>query len=276
MPSDAQPGSTSLPNRPRILITRTRQQASALAAQLEVLGAQTILIPTIEVVAPTSYTELDAAVATLSQSANRGRLAHLYERKCRPRAHRACSRPQGLSLHPKRIAAIGPATAKSIQQAGLAPQVGAVLLPPKYVAESLAEALLDQAEAQSQHFLLVRAEEARDILPSTLEAAGHSVTIAPAYRNITPTDTLTALQHLFANESGYPDAITFTSSSTAQNLIALLESIGRTIPPGIALASIGPITSATLRDHGYEPTFEASEPTIPSLVLAIAKYLNVD
>ena len=275
MPSDAQPGSRSLPNRPRILITRTRQQASALAAQLEVLGAQTILIPTIEVVAPTSYTELDAAVATLSQSANRvdwliftsANAVHAFTER---------ARAQGISLHPKRIAAIGPATAKSIQQAGLAPQVGAVLLPPKYVAESLAEALLDQAEAQSQHFLLVRAEEARDILPSTLEAAGHSVTIAPAYRNITPTDTLTALQHLFANESGYPDAITFTSSSTAQNLIALLESIGRTIPPGIALASIGPITSATLRDHGYEPTFEASEPTIPSLVLAIAKYLNVD
>lgn len=148
-----------------------------------------------------------------------------------------------------------------------------MLLPRKYVADSLAEALLAQTEGP-QRFLLVRAEEARDVIPTRLEAAGHRVTIAAAYRNVTPSDTLPALRTLFARTSGYPEIITFTSSSTARNLVALLESIGLTIPTGIALASIGPITSATLRALGYEPTFEAAEPTIDSLAAAIAMHLG--
>ena len=147
-------------------------------------------------------------------------------------------------------------------------------MPSSYVAESLADALLKHSTF-SQHFLLIRAEEARDILPSILEAAGHHVTIAAAYRNITPLGTLPALQKLFATPADHPDVITFTSSSIARNLVTLLESIGHTIPPEIALASIGPITSATLRELGYQPTIEAAEPTIDSLTVAIAHHFNL-
>lgn len=131
------------------------------------------------------------------------------------------------------------------------------------------------AASRTGHYLLVRAEDARDVLPEALEAAGHCVTIIPAYRNVTPPGTLAALQDLFAKQSSYPDAITFTSSSTAHNLITLLESIGKPIPSGVVLASIGPITSATLRSHGYEPTLEASEPTVGSLAQAIATCLHL-
>ena len=246
--------------------------------QLEALGAEPILIPTIEVAPPTSFTALDTALANLSAPGDSS--ANKYDwliftsanavHSLAARAHQ-----QGTTLYPKRIAAIGPGTSKAVEEAGLIPQLGPILLPEKYVAESLADSLLAHAEPPSQHFLLVRAEEARDIIPTTLEAAGHRVTIAAAYRNITPPDTLPSLEKLFSEKSNYPDAITFTSSSTARNLLALLESIGLTIPPGITLASIGPITSATLRELGHKPTLEAPEPTVEALTHTIASHLRL-
>jgi uroporphyrinogen-III synthase len=122
--------------------------------------------------------------------------------------------------------------------------------------------------------MLIRAEEARDAIPEALRAAGHRISIVPAYRNITPADTLPALARIFAAPESCPDIITFTSSSTARNLFALLENAGIALPHGIVLASIGPITSATLRELGCEPTLEAAEATIDSLVAAIALYLE--
>lgn len=244
----------------RILVTRTRQQASGLAARLEALGATTVLIPTIEIVPPETYVPLDAALAQLESydwllftSANAVEVFH---------------QRRNLSLVPKRIAVIGPATAKAVQEIGL--QVD--LIPPKYIAESLAEALVP--EASGKRILLVRAAEARDILPETLAATGAAVTVAEAYRNQIPPDSIPALRQLFRLPSSYPDAITFTSASTARNLAALLEAAGLTIPAGIVLASIGPITSRTLGDLGYLPQVEAAEPTIPALVQSLTAYFT--
>jgi uroporphyrinogen-III synthase len=251
----------------RILITRTRQQASELAAQLEALGAEILLIPTIELAPPSSYTALDAALASLPSfdwllftSAN---AVHAFHERAQLKQFNPA---------PPRIAAIGPATAKAVESIGLHVD----LIPAKYVAESLAESLLLHAAGSS--FLLVRAEEARDLLPDSLTAAGAQVTIAPAYRNLTPSDAIPALERLFASggvppaESVAPGIITFTSSSTARNLIALLDAADLQLPPDIVLASIGPITSATLRELGYVPALEAAEPTIPALVAAIVAY----
>jgi uroporphyrinogen-III synthase len=251
----------------RILITRTRQQASELAAQLEALGAEIILLPTIELAPPSSYVALDAALDGLCgfdwllfTSAN---AVHAFHE--RAQLHQ-------LSPKPQRIAAIGPATAKAVESIGL----NVDLIPPSYVAESLAATLIPDAPGRS--FLLVRAEEARDVLPNSLAAAGAQVTIAPAYRNLAPPGAIPALQRLFANPAAHPaaslEAITFTSSSTARNLVALLEAADLNLPPGIALASIGPITSATLRELGYQPTLEAAQPTVPALVEAIAAHLR--
>ncbi len=261
-------------NRPRVLITRTRRQASLLSEQLQQIGVETILIPTIEVVAPGSFDSLDAAIASLAhQPCGFDWLILTSANAVQALAERALQR--GAPLHPIRVAAIGPATARACIEAKIAPQSGDLLLPPRYVAESLAEALLQQAAGSSQQYLLVRAEEARDVIPAMLEAAGHRVAIAAAYRNVTPPDTLSALRRTFGAMSEWPSVITFTSSSTARNLVELLESIGQAIPREIALASIGPITSATLRELGYEPTFEAAEPTIEALTAAIAKHLGL-
>jgi len=244
----------------RILVTRSRQQASDLAARLEAVGATPILIPTIEIVPPETYVPLDAALAHLQiydwlifTSAN---AVEVFDQR------------RSRSLKPKRIAVIGPATARAVQGIGLAVD----LIPPKYIAESLAEALA--AEVSGSLILLIRAAEARDVLPVTLTAAGAAVTIVEAYRNRIPPGSISALQQTFASPASRPDAITFTSASTARNLIALLEAANLTLPASITLASIGPITSQTLRDLGLTPHIEAAEPTIPALIQTLITHFE--
>jgi uroporphyrinogen-III synthase len=122
--------------------------------------------------------------------------------------------------------------------------------------------------------LLIRAAEARDLLPEALTQAGAAVTIVEAYRNQIPPDSISALRHLFAQPENYPNAITFTSASTARNLIGLLHEAGLTLPETITLASIGPITSQTLRELGYAPTIEAASPTLVSLVESFLLHFN--
>ncbi len=244
----------------RILITRTRQQASDLALQLEAAGAETILIPMIELAPPTSFCALDAALASIRSfdwvvftSAN---AVQSFDTR---------AKASGLMPSPKKIAVIGPATAKAVRQIGLAVD----LVPPQFVAESLAEALVP--EVQGRSILLVRAEEARDVLPEALVAAGAQLTIANAYRNLVPRASVAALQTVFARPESFPDAVTFTSSSTATNLFALLDQAGMKLPEGIVRASIGPVTSQTLRELGYPATIEAEAATIASLCEALVE-----
>ena len=315
-------------HRPRILITRSPHQASALAEHLRALGAEPILIPTIEIVDPTSFAPLDAALAQLDRfhwllftSANTVEAFH--RRAGSGIAQNLLSTgenqvPQGFSLGSlglekkgalapevcfpggPSIAAIGPATARALEAIGLTPN----LIPPQAVAESLADALIShvrQADGSPTRFLLIRAEEAREHLPETLRAAGAEVTIAPAYRTVIPTGSIDAIRELFSRPETTPDAITFTSSSTARNLFALLEAAGVTLPAhpeivtltlslpkeknllhkGVSaprtpiIASIGPITSATLRDLGHPPQVEATEANVASLAENLVKYLHL-
>ncbi len=272
----------------RILITRTRRQASELAAQFEALGAIPILIPTIEIVPPETYSPLDTALAHLETpegksfdwlvftSANAVEVFHQRREHSgqpqSPGAPRPDSRTWVSATRERsfpRIAVIGPATAKAVQGIGLHVD----LIPPRYIAESLAEALVPKAPGK--RILLIRAAEARDILPEALTAAGATVTIADAYRNQIPADSIVELRRLFGSPDSYPDAITFTSASTARNLVALLDAAGVTLPDSVALISIGPITTRALRDLGLEPGIEAAEPTLPALVEAVENYFNL-
>jgi uroporphyrinogen-III synthase len=287
---------------PRVLITRSPHQASALADQLRAFGADPILIPTIELADPTTFAPLDAALAHLDRfhwllftSANaveafHRRLAtHPYPTSVilsegqspQPKDPDASNPAQ--TFHPfrpltrppnLRIAAIGSATARALEAAGL----HADLLPPQAIAESLAEALLSHAlqpDGTPTRFLLARAETARERLPDTLRAAGADVTIAPVYRNVVPLDSIAAIHQLFSKRETWPAAITFTSSSTATNLLALLEVSDLNLPQEIQRISIGPITSQTLRDLNFPPHAEAAEPSLPSLVAEVVKALNL-
>lgn len=263
---------------PRILITRSPHQASDLADRLRDHGLEPILIPTISLEDPTSFAALDSAISTFSTfdwllftSANAVKAffkrADTMGAAFIAESHVAMS---GKAQFP-RIATIGLATAHSIEKLfNRKPD----LIPPQAVAESFAQALLPYAR-QGTRFLLVRAESARDVLTETLRAAGAEVTIAVAYRNVIPPESAAHLKALFADRATWPDAITFTSSSTASNLFDVLASTRFTLPPEILRASIGPITSQTLRDLGYPPQLEALEPTIPALVEILVKTLNL-
>jgi uroporphyrinogen-III synthase len=253
-------GSSPLAQR-RILITRAPHQASELADDIRALGGIPVLIPTIEIGPPGSFAALDAALGSLADfdivaftSANAVDAFHQRAQLL------------GLTSAPQRVAVVGPATARAIAAIGLT----AALVAPTFTAEALAEALLP--EAPGRNFLLVLAELAPPTLQKSLEAGGGNVTVAHAYRNRIPADSRGAIRSLFADPAGYPDAVTFTSASTAANLVALLDAVELKLPASVVRASIGPITSRTLRELGLPPHIEAPQPTVASLTSALAEY----
>lgn len=250
----------------RILITRARHQAQALAAALEEKGAEVLAIPAIEIVPPDSYAALDTALL------NAGKYEWLVVTSVNG-ADVLAQRLQflGLSvetLSPLQIAVIGPATGRRMATHGLHVD----LTPKQAVAESLVESLLQEPIA-GQHVLLVRAKVARDVLPDELQKAGAIVEIADAYRTIVPAASVEAVRQLFVQPNWLPEVVTFTSSSTVMNFFRLLFEAGVPgWPARMAAASIGPITSQTLREHGIEPIVEATQYTIPGLVAAICRW----
>ena len=261
--------SQPLPSRPlaakRILVTRARQQASALAEELETLGANVIRIPAIEIKPLASYDGLDAALHRVAE----------YDWLVFTSANAVAvfaARMTALQVEPSknlRVAAIGPATANALREFGFAD----VLMPENSVAEGLAEALRNKVHGK--RVLLVRAKLARDVLPESLRSFGASVKIADAYENVVPAESVQAIKAVFNDTAQCPHAITFTSSSTAQNIFALLTQAGiDSLPQETVLASIGPITSATLLELGYSATVEAEEASVAGLVRALVRALS--
>lgn len=254
----------------RICITRTRSQSSALAERLEQLGARPMLLPTIEIAPPCSFAGLDAALLRL---ATFDWLLFTSANAVEAFVRRAAE--LNVEPSPHRLAAIGFATAAALESAGVTPRLPPVLIPPSAVAESLGEAMLAQVTALlamggSARLLLVRAEQARNTLPDLLTACGAQLTIASAYSNRLPAASLALLPEIFATA---PDAITFTSSSTATNLVALLAAANLTLPPACRRISIGPITSATLESLALPPHAQAEHATMESLVEAVLHML---
>lgn len=247
----------------RILVTRARHQASELADRLKALGASPVLIPTIEIGPPTSFEALDASVVSL---ANFDLVAFTSANAVRALQERATA--TGVSPSPKRIAVVGPATARAIEALGLRVDV----MPQVFTAESLGQTLLPGV--RGLRILLVLAEDAPAILETVLKGGGAEVTVAAAYKNRIPEASLSAVRDLFAEPTAYPDAVTFTSASTANNLVALLDAAKLVLPEAVVRASIGPVTSRALAELGLAPHIEAAEPTIPALVEAVATHLR--
>ena len=249
----------------RVAITRAREQAGSLREELAVLGAEVIEIPTIEIRPPDSWEPLDAAIHRLDEfdyllvtSANgvRNFLARLA----------ACGRDIHALLQ-LTIGAIGPATAAEFSRAG----VKVDLLPSEYVAEGLLAALGDR-DLHGKAFLIPRARVARDLVPRVLEERGARVEVVEAYQTIAPQISREELARLLTPP---PDAITFTSSSTVTNFAKLVgEHRLAEMLHGVAMASIGPITSETLRKLGLTVTVEASESTMAGLVKALREHFR--
>jgi uroporphyrinogen-III synthase len=249
----------------RILTTRASKQSGGLAAPLREMGAEVIEIPTIEIKPPTSYKALDAALKNIAKydwliltSVNgvEALFARLKKLRVAPE-----------KLAHLQVAAIGPATQREIENNGLEVAV----TPDRYVAEAVVEAL--KGKTQAKRVLLVRAKVARDVLPTELRKSGAKVDVAEAYETHVPKGAKAKLNRLFSNDTSRPDIVTFTSSSTATNFLALLEKDHWHGLREIWLASIGPVTSDTLRQAGFKPNIEALEYTMEGLTLAICKHV---
>ncbi|MEY2508383.1 MAG: uroporphyrinogen methyltransferase / synthase [Verrucomicrobiota bacterium] len=246
----------------RIVVTRTRTQAGVLTQQLRGLGADVIELPTIRIEPPTDL----RAFAELVQD------AHAYD-------WLVFTSPNGVSaffdlfyklyddareIGAARIAAIGPATAQRLKDF----HMHVDLQPEEFVAESLVREFRKAGGLENLRVLIARAEKARDLLPKELSALGAIVDEGFAYRTVPETrDDIGARRRLL--EEG-ADLITFTSSSTVENFLAL----GLPWPPKMQLASIGPVTSKTARDHGLEVAVEARRHDIPGLVEAVRKFFS--
>lgn len=255
----------------RVLVGRARHQAGALSAELRKCGADVIEIPFIEIRKPKSFKPLDGALRNLDSydwliltSVNG--VEAMWDRMKRIR--------KGPGLSALRIAAIGPATKKAIEQRGAKVDV----VPKEYVAESVVRSL--KKKVNGKRVLLVRAKVARDVIPRELRKAGAHVDVVEAYETVVPESSRRRLR--VALEKRRPHVVTFTSSSTVRNFVELLGSLAtkkalsavRRRPrhvglDGILMASIGPVTSATLREVGLPVDIAAREFTIPGLVQAI-------
>jgi uroporphyrinogen III methyltransferase/synthase len=249
-----------------IAITRPREQAAALADRLEALGARVSLLPSIRIAPIEDPAPLDAAIAHLSSY---DWLIFTSVNGVRAFAERlAATNHAWADRGPARVAAIGPATAQALERAG----VSVDLTPDEYIAEGILEGL---GLVAGQRMLLARADIARRSLADGLRLRGAEVDEVAAYRTIAQPVASDALQR--ALDGDRVDAITFTSSSTARGLLDGLAAMGRDPGEalrGVALAAIGPITAATLREHGLTPAIVAEEYTIPGLTSALVAYFE--
>jgi len=239
----------------RVVITRPRAQAGALAEKLAALGAQPIVFPTIEIAPMDDAGPLEAALRQLESyqwvvftSANG--VAAFWER---------LNGGAGSGLGGLRFAAVGPATARALQKRGAT----AAFIPDEYVAESLAAGLGDVA---GRRILLPHAELAREVLADELRQRGATVDEIAVYRTLPAAPDPAGLAEL---KRGV-EAVTFTSGSAARNFAALagLPAAG----PRPAVACIGPVTAAVARQAGLPVDVVAAEFTLDGLVAALAGY----
>ena len=248
----------------RIVVTRTREQASQLSGQLTDLGAEVWEIPTIKIAPPTNYGALIEAITGIAE----------YD-------WLVFTSPNGVSeffgyffkafndlrsVGHVRIAAVGPATADKLRALHLAVDV----MPEEYVTRKVAAAIHAYENVENLRMLLLRAEVANPELPKELETLGAIVDDVACYRTIPETEDLNHAAARLLEEGA--NWVTFTSSSTVENFHArfdlpkLLQKF-----PKLQTASIGPETSKALVALGVKPSLEATEHTIAGLAQAVQK-----
>ncbi len=244
-----------------VVVTRPRHQAHSLSQALGELGARVIEAPAIEIVPPSDFGPLDAALTdndaydwVVFTSANA--VAAFFERLYRVNPEK--------DLTSLSFAAIGPATAESLRERGCEVAV----IPDRFVAEEVFRALLGREQVAGKRFLLPRADIAREALPELLRAAGGRVDVVVAYRTLPATEEIGRVAALLGNDE--VDVVTFTSASTVRSFFSALNPCS--VAGRFAAASIGPITSKALRELGVEPAIEAASFDVPGLVQAIVRY----
>jgi len=250
----------------KIIVTRAAEQAGEFSAKLAARGATILECPTIRLVEPENWQLLDVSIKELSgydwlilTSVNAVRFffQRLEALGLDARALAGC-----------KVCAVGPKTAEAFKAFG----VRADLIPTDYKAEGVV-AEFARLDLQGVKILFPRVDKAREVIPCELRRMGAHVDGPVAYRNILP-DRLSA-EALFALEKRSVDCITFTSSSTVKNLAAMLgEELLVDMLKGVAVASIGPITSKSCRDLGLKVDIEPAEYTLNALTAALEAHFG--
>jgi uroporphyrinogen III methyltransferase/synthase len=260
----------------RVLVTRARGQADRMVSMLREYGAEPVLMPAIAFEPPSEPARMVDAVAGLARygcvvftSAN-GVERLWAEVRRQGKDARAFS---GAIL-----AAIGPGTASALETCGLS----ADLVPSVHKGEDLAEALLAFFGERRPRVLLARAEIARDVVPDTLRSAGCEVDVVPVYRTVAPSpEDFRALAAML--EAGLLDCVTFTSTSTVDNVCDALNSLGAKnvhhadaaqLLARACVASIGPITTASAERRGVRVDVSAEPHTIEGLIAALVGHFS--
>jgi uroporphyrinogen-III synthase len=238
----------------RVVVTRAAHQAEELARPLRKAGAGVILLPMIEIAPPADLSPLRRAAAKIDE------YDWIIFSSANAVAALASHLPAGQGIPRALIAVVGSATRDAVQQLGWQVDV----MPAQFVAESLVAALPFDALA-NRRILLPAAAVTRDVIPRALRNRGALVDVVEAYRNIVPEKSAAQAQLVFSADP-LPDWVTFTSSSAADNLVA---AVGTGTLSTVRIASIGPITSATIRRYGLHVDAEPQEHTIPELVKAM-------
>ncbi|NLI91603.1 MAG: uroporphyrinogen-III C-methyltransferase [Peptococcaceae bacterium] len=240
----------------RIVVTRARHQASVLSEAIKELGGEPLEFPVIDIVHPSDPSLLPRAIEDIGKftwvifTSVNGVEAFLNELFRQEKDIRELAGIQ--------IAAIGPATKRSLEDRGLRVS----FLPEEYRAEKIVEGLSSLIRP-GEHILLPRAEEARSFLPEALKMMGAEVSDIPAYKTAPGKAEKNELQQLLLEKR--VDAVTFTSSSTVKNFLQLLDG-RRELLSGVKAFSIGPVTSNTAKELGLNIFYEAEEYTIDGLI----------
>jgi len=251
----------------RVLMTRAKEQAGELAARLAGYGAEPIEAPTIKIVPPLDWAPVDQAISEIgtynwiiftSVNGVDRFMTRLWAKGLDSRC-----------LAGRRICCIGPRTAQELERFG----VRADVIPAEYQAEGIL-ATLNRQDLKKTRILIPRAEVARELLPDELRAAGAHVTVVAVYRTlIADQDSGGWRQELMDHRI---HVVTFASSSTVRNFVAMLGGIDAVRPllQSVKIACIGPITAKTATEYGLTVSIMPSENTIPALVDAIAHHYD--
>ncbi len=253
----------------RVLITRGREQSRKMAERVLSQGGKPILFPTIQIKPPNDLSDLDQAFSTIKDydwvvftSVNG---VEGFFRRFFSNGHDI------RDLAGPKFGAIGPVTAQAIRKHGIRVD----LLAEQFVAEGVLDAL-NETDVKGKKFLIPRAEKAREILPDGIVKMGGHVKLVTVYRTDLPDNSaVSEIKGLL--ENGQIDVITFTSSSTVSHFMELMgKENGKKLLNGIVIASIGPVTSQTVREFGLRPTLEAAEYTIDGLMKVIESHFSPD
>ena len=248
-----------------IVVTRARAQASGLVRLLESEGANVVQFPMIEISPPESWESLDAVISDVNAydwlifSSVNGVEAFVERLRHHGRDLRALSKTK--------IAAVGEPTAAALHASGIIPD----LVPEKFQSTALLPHFSERLKGH--RFAVIRAASGRDELIQELKARGADVDLGIAYQTRATSGLRDQVGSMVG--AGRIDAITFTSSSTVDNFFEQLSGEERArIIAEVRLASIGPVTSESLRAHGAPPAIEASEATIESLARALTDHFR--